>query len=184
MPTDRRCAVTKAGTDDVQRVLAKMTYKVDIYPDICFHPTKMFWCEWTCVFQIFPGLQVSVTTSESRLHNRFCVLHSRWHPTTRDAVGLRNLSDDTVRYIAIVQPTEWHTSGVHQLWWGWTGRYFKNTYDLLNLRALKFSHFQCMGKVFVWNFKGYLWNSTQNILPIHWKIFFFAKHINFKSSSV
>ena len=22
----------------------------------------------------------------------------------------------------------------------------------------------------MWNFKGYLWNSTQNILPIHWKI--------------
>ena len=23
---------------------------------------------------------------------------------------------------------------------------------------------------FVWNFKGTLWNSTQNILPIHWKM--------------
>ena len=22
----------------------------------------------------------------------------------------------------------------------------------------------------MWNFKGYLWNSTQNIVPIHWKI--------------
>ena len=22
----------------------------------------------------------------------------------------------------------------------------------------------------MWNFKGYLWNSTQNILPIHWKL--------------
>ena len=22
----------------------------------------------------------------------------------------------------------------------------------------------------MWNFKGYLWNSTQNILPIHWKM--------------
>ena len=24
----------------------------------------------------------------------------------------------------------------------------------------------------MWNFKGNLWNSTQNILPIHWKIWF------------
>ena len=24
----------------------------------------------------------------------------------------------------------------------------------------------------MWNFKGYLWNSTQNIIPIHWKIQF------------
>ena len=24
----------------------------------------------------------------------------------------------------------------------------------------------------MWNFKGYLWNSTQNILPIHWKMQF------------
>ena len=24
----------------------------------------------------------------------------------------------------------------------------------------------------MWNFKGYLWNSTQNIWPIHWKIWF------------
>ena len=24
----------------------------------------------------------------------------------------------------------------------------------------------------MWNFKGTLWNSTQNILPIHWKIWF------------
>ena len=44
---------------------------------------------------------------------------------------------------------------------------FKNTYELLNLSALKISTlyenriFQCMGN---------LWNSTQNILPIHWKM--------------
>ena len=50
--------------------------------------------------------------------------------------------------------------------WG----HFKSAYKLLNLRALKFSpvneihFFQWMGKIF--------WNSTQNILPIHWKIWF------------
>ena len=40
----------------------------------------------------------------------------------------------------------------------------------------------------VWNFKGYLWNSTQDILPIHWKmcIFLFTgehfRDVRFKSS--
>ena len=32
--------------------------------------------------------------------------------------------------------------------------------------------FQCMGKILMWNFKGYLWNSTQNIWSIHWKWWF------------
>ena len=55
---------------------------------------------------------------------------------------------------------------------------FKNTYELLNLRALNFSTankihmFQCMCKIFAWNFKGTLWNSTQNILPTHWQTWF------------
>ena len=55
-------------------------------------------------------------------------------------------------------------------------RGFRNTYELLHLRALKFSPvnkihiFQCMCMIFLWNFKGTLWNSTQNILPIQWKI--------------
>ena len=49
----------------------------------------------------------------------------------------------------------------------------------LNLRALKISMlyknhiFQCIivcVRYFVWNFKGYLWNSTQDILPIPWKM--------------
>ena len=60
----------------------------------------------------------------------------------------------------------------HLLWFG-TAEHLKNAYELLDLRALKISMlyknciFQCMGKIF---FKGTLWNSTQHILPIHWKI--------------
>ena len=56
------------------------------------------------------------------------------------------------------------------------GGRFKNTYELLNLRALKISmlykniSFNVWVRYFVWNFKGYLWNSIQNILPIHWKM--------------
>ena len=49
------------------------------------------------------------------------------------------------------------------------GGRFKNAYELLNLRALKFQSFikiisfNVWVRYFVWNFKGYLWNSTQNI---------------------
>ena len=44
-------------------------------------------------------------------------------------------------------------------------------------------------RYFVWNFKGYLWNSTQNILPIHWKMWISFTYENlralwFKSSLV
>ena len=54
----------------------------------------------------------------------------------------------------------------------WPG---ENTCDGLNLRALKISTlyenriFQC--KIFVWNVKDALWNSTQIILHIPWKIY-------------
>ena len=60
-------------------------------------------------------------------------------------------------------------------------------YELLNLRALKISMlyknhiFQCMGKIFVWDFKGYLWNSTHNILPIHWKMRILFPGENFRA---
>ena len=56
---------------------------------------------------------------------------------------------------------------------GGGGVRFKNTYELLNLRALNFSPmnkiFHRMGKIFCVEF---LWNSTENILPINWKIWF------------
>ena len=70
------------------------------------------------------------------------------------------------------------------------GGHFKNAFELLNLRAIKI---QCCIKVwvkyFVWNFKGYLWNSTQNIIPIHWKMWILftgenLRALRFKSSYV
>ena len=41
----------------------------------------------------------------------------------------------------------------------------------------------------MWNFKGSLWNSTQNILPIHWKMWILStgeilRALRFKSSKV
>ena len=74
-----------------------------------------------------------------------------------------------------------------------SGGRFKNTHELLNLRALKFSpvnkntSFNVWVRYFVWNFKGTLWNSTQNTLPIHWKMQFLyniaiLRALRFKSS--
>ena len=62
--------------------------------------------------------------------------------------------------------------GMNERW----GERFRNTYELLNLRALKFRlcikivFFSVWVWYFVWNFKSSLWNSTQNILPIHWEM--------------
>ena len=78
---------------------------------------------------------------------------------------------------------------------GGGGGRFKDAHELLNLIALKVSmlykilSFNVWVRYFVWNFKRYLWNSTQNILPIHWKmrILFTGENlraIRFKSPSV
>ena len=69
----------------------------------------------------------------------------------------------------------WLTAPSHylnQCWLNMGGGGFKNMYGLLNLRALKISvqyqnHIYVWVWYFMWNFKGSLWNSTQNILPIH-----------------
>ena len=53
----------------------------------------------------------------------------------------------------------------------------------------KKASFNVSVRYFVWNFKGTLWNSTQNLLPIHWKMCTsFAgenlRAVRFKSSEV
>ena len=87
-------------------------------------------------------------------------------------------------------PWEPYLHYLPSVWRNYWGR-FKNAFKLLNLRALKFSpaniSFNVWVRYFVWNFKGYLWNSTQNILPIHWKMRFLyrvdiLKALRFKSS--
>ena len=69
----------------------------------------------------------------------------------------------------------WYVVFLHR---GTVGRGdMKNPYELLNLRNLKISKFykinifQCMGKIFCVEFQRYLWNSTQNTLLPHWKIY-------------
>ena len=77
-------------------------------------------------------------------------------------------------YLCINASKLWSVRPIHDSGWvGGGGVRFKNTYELLNLRALNFSPmnkiFHRMGKIFCVEF---LWNSTENILPINWKIWF------------
>ena len=53
------------------------------------------------------------------------------------------------------------------------GGRFKNTAlkELLKFQfCIKIKYFNVWVRYFVWNFKDPLWNSTQNILPIYWKL--------------
>ena len=55
------------------------------------------------------------------------------------------------------------------------GGHLKNTSsyisELLNFHLwMEYTSSNVWVRYFVWNFKGYLWNSTQNNLPIHWKM--------------
>ena len=52
---------------------------------------------------------------------------------------------------------------------------------------IRSTSFNVWVRYFVWNFKGTLWNSTQNIFPIHWKVWFLynieiLRALKFKSS--
>ena len=58
--------------------------------------------------------------------------------------------------------------------------HFKNSCELFQC-CIKIASFSVWVRYLVWNFKGALWNSTQNILPIHWKIWFFYSRAIFKT---
>ena len=70
----------------------------------------------------------------------------------------------------------------------WSGGRFKNTYELLNQRALKFSYvnkihiFQCMGKIFCVEFQRYPLKFHTKYLTHTLKDMIFMQFWNFKSS--
>ena len=78
------------------------------------------------------------------------------------------LSSLSHSYLIIVKYmyAAWYVT--YTFWWA-----SKNGHELLNLRVLniplriEYMPFNVWVRYFVWNFKGYIWNSTQNILPIH-----------------
>ena len=71
-----------------------------------------------------------------------------------------------------------------------SGGRFKNTYELLNLRALKFSPvnkifiFQCMGKIFCVEFQRYPLKFHTKYHTHTLKDMIFIQHWNFKSSYI
>ena len=78
-------------------------------------------------------------------------------------------------------------SSCHCLWCR-PGGHFKNTYELLNLRALKYSPvnkihiFQCMGKIFCVEFQRYPLKFHTKYLTHTLRDTIFIQHWNFKSS--
>ena len=84
----------------------------------------------------------------------------------------------------MIHDTTWYTT------WHDTrpGGRFKNTYELLNLRALKFSYvnkihiFQCMGKIFCVEFQRYPLKFHTKYLTHTLKDMIFMQFWNFKSS--
>ena len=76
--------------------------------------------------------------------------------------------------------------GHHNSW----GGHFKNTYELLNLRALKISPvnkiyiFQCMSKIFCVEFQRYPLKFHTKYLTHTWKDMIFIKHWNFRFKSM
>ena len=99
--------------------------------------------------------------------NNFPFLNSRCKTTSYEAHVVHNLAPRL----------QWTSCDS----WGGGGR-FKNTYELLNLRALKISHlyknciFQCMGKIFCVEFQRYplkfhtqyLTHTLEDADFIHW----------------
>ena len=81
----------------------------------------------------------------------------------------------------------WDNRWPEKLLWGPGGR-FKNTSELLNLRALKFSlvnkiHiFQCMGKIFCVEFRRFPLKFHTKYFTHTLKDMIFIQHWNFKSS--
>ena len=54
--------------------------------------------------------------------------------------------------------------------------------ELLNFRfSLNYPSFNVWVRYPAWNFKGYLWNSTQNVSPIQWKMWYLYNIENFRA---
>ena len=143
---------------------------------------RMRWESW----RRFPRhrLQRKSLVSDPGMHHGTCVTRMPW---CMSGSVSRGGGEDvpcipgtctTHNFTHLVRGPSWPHWGHSEGWQSWGA--FKSTYELLNLRALKFSPMNAIYifqwiRYFVWNFKGNLWNSTQNVLPIHWKKRFWYK---------
>ena len=82
---------------------------------------------------------------------------------------LMNINDMTCKYTIVVWPNNLGAGGVYKMCMS------SLIQELLKFQCcIKIISFNVWVRYFVWNFKGYLWNSTQNILPRHWKMWIFS----------
>ena len=105
MPTDKRWALTKAGGDDLQRIVARMTYMGDMYPAYMSPPhNKCFGTNGLVEFKSSQGYICQLLRVKDGCTIGYVTYIAGGMPPL-NAVGLRSLSDDTLRYLAIVEPT-------------------------------------------------------------------------------
>ena len=133
-----------------------------LYCNVCIHICSTPWYIWatTCVDVMVPynGQPTQKYAAITLLASRgpWIIRHSK-HGLCLELICNDTLFTDCVNPLSA---------------WG----HFKNTYQLVNLGALRSSLlnklciFQYMGKIFCVEFQGYLWNFTQNMLPIHWNV--------------
>ena len=112
----------------------------------------------------------------------YLVLISTWNQATRQL----NLCDPTTHLLIVMSP-KWQPFCPGQNMRRVRGA-FQNTYELLNLRALKFSHmkkihiFQCMCQIFCVEFQRYPLKFHTKYLTHTLKDMIFIQRWNFKSS--
>ena len=94
--------------------------------------------------------------------------HCEFHPKWLIQFAEKNI---------ILANTTWTWIGAHPNWavsdiWEASKTHMGSSiWELLNLQhGMKIASCYVWVRYFVWKSKGYLWNSTQNILPIHWKM--------------
>ena len=98
-------------------------------------------------------------------------LHCTDKPVIRPSY-LCNVNSHTCKTASL----HWDNPNMGKFWWCWWWSWsFKNAYKLLYLRVPEISILYEIipvnnGKIFACEFQRYVWNSTQHILSIHWKI--------------
>ena len=112
------------------------------------------------IFRI-PALMLGCTLAMYRNHG--------W-PAWADLAYQKHVTEWCFGYWCTINHLTWSwdwaaqggVSKTHMSSWIW---------ELLKLECcIKVISYNVWVRYFVWNFKGNLWNSTQNIIPIHWKM--------------
>ena len=163
---------------------------------------------WT--YRIYGGILLICQNAIMRVYGtwikRYCVLCSKTYSTSSSLVMTSHwfarkpqgvpASVRLVNWIFLADHLSSHSWRTPRFMWvhtqhygyRWPGGRFKNTYELLNLRALKFSPvnkshiFQCLGKIFCVEFQRYPLKFHTKYLTHTLKDMIFIQYWNSKSS--